>query len=482
MTVPSRHLSRAIIPPEVLAAEDAVRNAGGEVYIVGGAIRDLLLGRPVRDWDLATNLTPDRLPQIFPKTREVGAHFGTVLVTLPEGTYEVTTFRRDGVYSDGRRPDEVEYTQSVNEDLARRDLTINAFAYDSRTEEVLDLFDGRDDLAARRLRMVGDPDIRFEEDALRLLRVVRFAVELDFEIERITLRALTRKAPGIERVSGERIREEMKRIMTSPQAGRGLELLFETGLLRRILPELDRCYGVAQNSFHSFSVFHHCLAAVDQAPRDDEIVRWAALFHDVGKPETREVKADTASFYGHQQRSERHAHRAMNRMRFPKQQRDKVAHLVLHHMFHYTADWSDGAVRRFMRTVGVDQINPLFRLRAADTMGNGMRTRIAPELAVLRDRVDGILEAQNALGIKDLSINGRDLMAELSIRPGPQIGQLLEALLAEVLESPEKNERDLLLARAGQLFEAERNGKPIADASQAGPKKSSTSKAKDSST
>ncbi len=254
-------------------------------------------------------------------------------------------------------------------------------------------------------------------------------------------------------------------------------MLFETGLLRRVLPELDRCYGVAQNSYDSYSVFHHCISAVDRAKTDDEVVRWAALFHDVGKPETRVVKSDTASFYGHQQRSVTLARAAMNRMRFPKQRSDQIAHLVLHHMFHYTGEWSDGAVRRFMRAVGIEQIDPLFRLRAADTMGNGMRKRVAPELRVLRGRVNSIIEAENALGLGDLAINGRDLMVELNVVPGPALGQLLEALLTEVLETPEVNDRMILLRRARELLATEE----FQHQSQRGPKNSSTPNASDSS-
>jgi poly(A) polymerase/tRNA nucleotidyltransferase (CCA-adding enzyme) len=301
---------------------------------------------------------------------------------------------------------------------------------------------------------VGPPETRFTEDALRLLRAVRFAVQLEMEMEPATLRALVLGAPGVERVSRERVRDELDRLLAAPRPARGFDLLFETGLLRRILPELAWCYGVAQNPHHAFDVFHHSLAALDRSAPDQPVVRLAALFHDVGKPETREESAETATFYSHQYRSEEHADAALRRLRYPNETRTAVAHLVRHHMFHYTQEWSDGAVRRFLRQIGPEHVEDLFAMRAADTLGNGLRTRVAPELDRLRERIRRVLEAESALQVRDLQVSGHDLMAALGIGPGPRLGAILGGLLEAVLEDPELNERSALLALAPEIDRA----------------------------
>lgn len=451
-SLPDRgRLTPAAIPSEVLASTEVLRRAGGQAFLVGGGVRDLLLGRRVRDWDLATDLLPDRLAGLFPKTHSVGAHFGTVLVVEGGAAFEVTTFRRDGVYTDGRHPDTVEFTRRVEEDLARRDFTVNAMAYDPHSDRLLDPCGGLADLRAGVLRTVGDPVHRFREDGLRLLRAVRLACQLDLTVEIGTYRALVLCSPQLEMISAERIREEFERLLEVPHPAAGLDLLHETGLLRRFLPELAACYGVPQNPHHAYDVFHHSLAAVDQSPADNAPVRLAALFHDLGKPETRRETEETATFYGHQVNGESHVHRIFRRLRFPTEERKHVAHLVHHHMFHYSDEWSDSAVRRFLRSVGPENVDDLFLTRAADTRGNGLRQRLAPELEELRRRIELILEEENALHVRDLAVGGHDLMRHLGIGPGPALGRLLDGLLAEVLENPEKNERGTLLALAETL-------------------------------
>ncbi|MCA9757044.1 MAG: CCA tRNA nucleotidyltransferase [Candidatus Eisenbacteria bacterium] len=445
-------LASAVVPGEVRDIAARLEEAGGQAWIVGGAVRDSILGRQVRDWDLATDLLPETIRSLFPRTVAVGAQFGTIVVVGQDDEYEVTTFRRDLGYSDGRHPDTVEYSTRPEDDLARRDFTVNALAWNPDARSLLDPHGGLADLDARRLRTVGTPHERFAEDALRILRAVRLSVQLDFEIERDTLRAVVRLAPTLTRVSRERVAAEMERILGTERAGAGLELLHETGLLSRILPELVSCYGVAQNPHHAYDVFYHTLAAVDGAAPEDRLVRWAALFHDVGKPETRVLGEHTATFYSHQIRSEQHARRALSRLRFSNEDRGDVAHLVRQHMFHYTSDWSDGAVRRFLRTVGPDQVRALYRLRAADTRGNGKRTRVAPELDELAERIEQVLASDAALSVKDLAISGHDLMDRFGRPPGKWIGSILHALLEDVLEDPSRNEPSALLARAEELL------------------------------
>ena len=456
MTTPrpsSSRLRPEAIPREVARAAARLRSAGGQAWIVGGAVRDLLLARPVRDWDLATDLVPARVLELFPGSLDVGARFGTVTVPGPGG-FEITTFRSDGIYSDARHPDDVKFSDSIDEDLARRDFTINAFAYDPVTDRLVDPGTALQDLSNALLRTMGDAETRFREDALRLLRGVRLATELGFGIEPSTLRGMVLAAPGIVRIAPERVRAEIDRLLELDQPSIAFSLLFETGLLHRILPELAACYGVAQNPHHAFDVFHHSLAALDRSVGASRVVRLAALFHDVGKPETRVETDETATFYSHQYKSEDHADRALRRLRYPNQEREAVAHLVRHHMFHYTEEWSDAAVRRFLREIGPERVEDLFAMRAADTLGNGLRSRVAPQLGQLRERIDRILEAENALGVRDLAIDGYDLMNELGMTPGRQIGVLLNGLLEAVLDDPSLNERDRLLALARERLSA----------------------------
>jgi tRNA nucleotidyltransferase (CCA-adding enzyme) len=450
MTAPSPHR----VPPGVLAIATALRGAGGQAWIVGGAVRDLFLGRTVNDWDLATDLVPEAVTSIFRRTVEVGIRFGTVRVRHRGADCEVTTFRRDGLYSDARRPDEVSFTGSLEEDLIRRDFTINALAWDPVDDRLEDPTGGRADLDARLIRAVGDPVERFTEDGLRLLRAVRFAAQLDFDLEAATYRALVICAPRIERISPERVRDELDRLLQAPRPSSALAVLHETGLLRRILPEVAACYGVTQNAHHAYDVFHHTLASVDAAPPARRLVRLAALFHDTGKPRTRGEKHGTTTFYAHQSAGRRLVDAAFRRLRYPNEDRERVGHLVQHHMFHYRPEWTDAAVRRFLRDVGEDHLDDIFALRAADSAGNGTRRGATPELDELRRRIAFEVERRSALTVRDLAIDGHDLMRELSIPPGPELGRILRTLLEEVLDDPERNEREALLGRAREIHAA----------------------------
>lgn len=442
------------LPP---GAERTVRRivaAGGRACLVGGSIRDLLLGREVHDWDFATDLPPERIRAIFPRSVDVGARFGTILVVEADGTYEVTTFRREGLYSDARRPDRVEFTESIEEDLSRRDFTVNAIAYDIAARRLIDPHGGRSDIAARLIRCVGSPEERFGEDALRLLRCIRIAGQIGFGIEEETYRAVVRCAGVIQKIAAERIREELDRILAQDRPSVSLERLYETGLMDAILPELAATYGVSQNRHHAFDVFYHTLLAVDQAPKESRTVRLSALFHDLGKVDTRREDGEgKVTFYNHQSWSARKADAILRRLRYPTEERERVVHLVQHHMFHYDAEWTDAAVRRFVRSVGIDNLDDLFAARRADTLGNGLRRNAeSPELGELRRRIEEIRARDAALSVRDLAIDGTDLMRELGIEPGPAVGRILDALLEEVIEEPARNEPDGLIRRSRELL------------------------------
>ncbi|MFB3909525.1 MAG: CCA tRNA nucleotidyltransferase [Candidatus Eisenbacteria bacterium] len=430
-----------------------VTGAGGRICLVGGSIRDLLLGGEAHDWDFATDLPPEQVRRLFARAIDAGVRFGTVLVLEPDGPFEITTFRKEGIYSDARHPDTVVFTTSVEEDLARRDFTINAMAFDLAARELVDPFGGRDDLARRIVRTVGRPDDRFGEDALRMLRCIRIAGQLGFSIDDPTYFAIARSAPLLDAIARERIREEFDRILGQPRPSVSIERLYETGLLQRFLPELAACYGVPQNRYHAFDIFYHSLAAADRAPADNKIVRLAALLHDLGKVDTRRDEGDgRVTFFNHQAHSARKADAALLRLRYPTEERRRVVHLIQQHMFHYDHEWSDSAVRRFVRTVGLEHLDDLFATRAADTLGNGMRrSASSPELRELRGRIGEILDREAALSVRDLKIGGVELMERLGVRPGPLIGRILAALLEEVLEDPAKNEPETLLRRAEEL-------------------------------
>jgi tRNA nucleotidyltransferase (CCA-adding enzyme) len=444
------------MPAGALRLIARVRDAGGRICLVGGSLRDMMLGLEVHDWDFATDLRPERVAELFPRAIQVGIRFGTVLVVQADGSYEVTTFRREGTYSDARHPDEVVFTTSIEEDLARRDFTVNAMALDLADSNLIDPHDGRGDLEQRSIRCVGRADERFREDALRMLRCIRIAGQLGFAIEEETYRAIPRCAIMLDAIARERIRDEFDRILAQPRPSISLERLHETGLLERFLQELSDCYGVSQNRFHAFDVFYHSLLAVDQAPQDNPVVRLCALLHDLGKVDARREEPDgRVTFYNHQAWSARKADAILRRLRYPNEERTRIVHLVQQHMFHYNAEWTDSAVRRFVRTIGTENLDDLFEARRADTLGNGLRRSAASaELAELRGRIVEIVAKDTAFSVRDLHVDGEALKSTLGIEEGPAIGRLLEALLEEVLEDPARNERGWLLTRAGEILPA----------------------------
>ncbi len=421
--------------------------AGGHAaYVVGGSLRDSLLGRRAKDWDLAAAALPERTVELFPGAVYENK-FGTVAVRTDDpavGDVEITTFRSDHDYADFRRPHHVEFSESLELDLARRDFTVNAMAWGAEPGEpprLVDPHGGQSDLAARVLRTVGDPEKRFEEDALRMVRAVRLAAALDFEIEPATLAAIRARADLVKHLSGERIAMEMIEILVADRPSIGLRLMADTGLLATISPELAAQRGVPQNKVPGEDLWDHTLRAVDgAAAADPPRIRLAALLHDIGKPAT---MAD-GRFLRHESVGAELANELLEGWRWPVAERERIVRLVRKHMFGYQPTWSDAAIRRFIVKTGVNELEDLFLLREADHIGSA-REPEAGGLNELRSRVAAQLSAGVALDLHGLAVDGSDLMTELGIRPGPGLGRLLDWLLERVIAEPSVNTREGLL-------------------------------------
>ncbi|HYJ32316.1 MAG TPA: HD domain-containing protein [Candidatus Binatia bacterium] len=456
-----RPLDPSRVPPPVRDLILRLQGEGNRACLVGGCVRDLIRGTPVLDWDVGTGAVPERVLALFPEAIPTGLKHGTVTVPLPSGPCEVTTFRIESGYSDARRPDRVTFTGDVERDLARRDFTVNAIAWDPIARAEWDPFGGRDDLARRILRAVGDPATRFREDGLRPVRAARFAATLEFEVEPETFAALAVARDQVARVAAERIREELLKMLQAREPSRGFEVLRRAGLLEIVLPELAACVAVPQNRYHAYDVYFHTLYSTDAAPPAKPAVRLAALFHDVGKPATRAEKENgDATFYNHQFESARLTEAAMARLRFSRDLTDRVVHLVKNHMFDYRPEWTDATVRRFVRTVGIENVADLFDLRIADNLGNGLKTGFPHYLGELTERIGRVVEAQEALSVRDLKVDGADVMRELGLPPGPEVGRILDRLLEEVTEDPSLNERKRLLRRLSQGMAIDTAGPP----------------------
>ena len=447
------------IPAHVMPILETLWSAGHAGYVVGGALRDSLLGRAASDWDVSTDARPERLQALFPRAHYEN-RFGTVLVPVERGlAVEVTTFRRDIEYRDRRRPDRVEFSESLEEDLSRRDFTVNALAYGRGADreppatgtgggepvlELVDPADGRRDLAARVLRAVGDPTERFDEDALRLLRAVRLATQLDFEIESATMAALRAAAPHAASVSPERVGQELRKMLAVPEPARGLRRLAETGLLAPLFPLLADQVGLAQDKGPGVDLWEHSLRTLDAAARlspGDETLAMAALLHDCGKPET---GAD-GHFIGHDAVGAERADALLRRMAIPRREAQPIVDLVRWHMFGYESRWSDGAVRRFIQKVGRQTLPRLLTLREADNLGSG-EPADAGGVDELRERVAAELERGVPLALRDLAVDGHDVSDRCGVPPGPLLGSLLDRLLESVIADPERNDRETLLA------------------------------------
>jgi poly(A) polymerase/tRNA nucleotidyltransferase (CCA-adding enzyme) len=427
---------------------------GHAAYVVGGSVRDTLLGRRAVDWDLTTNARPDRLLAVFPGAVYEN-QFGTVAVRGGDAVHEVTTFRSDHDYADFRRPHRVEFGDDVRLDLARRDFTVNAIAWgreaDSPATVLVDPFDGVADVERRTLRAVGEPGVRFGEDALRMVRAVRLAAVLDFSIEPATLAAIRDNAALVAHVSGERVSAELEKLLAAPRPSLGLRLMADVGLLDVLLPELAAQRGVPQNKIEGEDLFDHTVRSVDAAPPDRPVVRLAALFHDIGKPPT----IDDGPFRGHEVVGADMAAKVLERLRTPRVAQERVVRLVRNHMFMYEPRWGDAGVRRFIQRVGIDAVDDLFALREADNAGSGVPDG-AHGLDELRSRVEAEIAASVVLDLSRLAVGGDDLMAELGIPQGPHLGRILDELLERVIAEPKLNDRATLLLLAESMLTEDR--------------------------
>lgn len=461
------------IPADLIKVNALFAAHGFKAYLVGGAVRDMLRGKQAHDWDIATDATPQQVMQIFRRVIPTGIAHGTVTIHIYGHEIEATTFRTEASYSDGRHPDAVRYAATIEEDLSRRDFTMNAIAADLADGSLVDPFGGQEDIRNGIIRTVGRPLDRFNEDGLRPVRAIRFAGQLGFRIEAETFAALS--APQVlartKGISPERFRDELCKMLQTEKPSGSLRLLEQTGIMALFVPGFAVCRGCIQadfRGFHEFDVADHLLYACDGAPKENLTVRLAAFFHDIGKPEARTVEhlpqGDVVHFHGHEKISAQKARQAMNALKFPNHQTDRVCHLVQEHMFFYESAWSDAAVRRFLIRVGTDCLDDIIALRLADI--HGMHNVPAVEgspawlnLVELRTRVEKVIEEKNALSMKDLAVNGRDLI-EAGIPAGKIMGSILAELFETVTDSPAMNEKQLLLPLARNIFEQKYGGQP----------------------
>lgn len=475
------------IPAEAVAVAQALEKAGFQAYIVGGCVRDLLLGRKPKDWDLTTDATPDQIMKLFPKTVYENA-FGTVAV-INEGvqdeslrTIEVTPYRIESTYSDRRHPDEVKFSHTIEDDLKRRDFTINAMAASlsgNAIKDMIDLHGGMADLKAGIVRAVGDASDRFNEDALRLIKAVRMAVYLGFRIEDATYKAIQSHNSLLKEVSMERIRDEFVKIIMSDEPKKGIEMLSDTGLLRHFIPELERGKGVTQTQAHAFDVWEHLLRSLQHAAdkKWGLEIRLAALFHDISKPETRDVSRETkqVTFYGHEVKGSRETRKILERMRFSRVTVEKVTKLVRWHMFFAdTETITLSAVRRMIVNVGRDNIWDLMYVRMCDRIGTGRPKEDPYRLRKYKAMIEEALHDPISVGM--LKIDGNRLIEVAGMKPGPNVGNILHALFNEVLEDPKLNTSEYLEKRAIELGRL--SDKELAELGQRGKEKKETEEAK----
>jgi len=444
------------VPADVERVVARLVAAGHEAYVVGGCVRDALRGVDPHDWDVATSATPEDIQKVFRHALYLN-RFGTVVVREGQHEIEVTTYRVEADYADHRHPTEVAFTDSLHEDLARRDFTMNAMAWrpgnEGKPGELVDPFGGQRDLDARIVRAVGEPRERFQEDALRMLRAVRFATRLGFVIDPRTAEAIRECASLAESLSGERIQQEITKMLDAEKPSTAFRMLSDLGLLAVICPELEIAKDTPQDKAVAQNVFDHSLATMDASPLDERdpkqryVMRLAGLFHDIGKPAT---FAD-GHFHQHEFVGEAKAREILRRWRFDKETVTQVTHLIRNHMFWYQTEWTGSAVRRFVRKVGLENIPALFALRKADNIGSGARSPRMYALESLWERVQEEIRAASAFSLKDLAIDGNDVMKELGIAPSPEVGRILNELFERVTEEPKLNTREKLLELAREI-------------------------------
>jgi len=488
------------VPKEVQEILNKFTKSGFQIYIVGGSVRDLLMNRPVHDWDFTTDAKPEEILKLFQEgfleqSSQKGSlfgepfydnKFGTVGIPIKASSndgwregevssvdrsevvtsedaleipkrqdpslkyeiFEITTMRKEGVYKDFRHPAEVSWTNKIEEDLARRDFTINALALSS-DGTIFDPFGGQQDIDSGIVRAVGDPHKRFREDALRLMRAVRIATQLEFEIEKKTYSAIQTNRELIKEIASERVRDELFKLLASSNPYIGILKLREAGILEIILPELEKCFGIKQEGpkhARVYDIGEHALLSLQSTPSQDPLVRFAALLHDIGKPETVRVdKTGNATFYNHDLVGGKLALQIAKRFNLSKKQTDKLYRLVRWHLFTVDENQTDSAIRRFIKNVGLENVNDMLALRIGDRLGGGTQKAMSWRMEKFGERIAQVL--QKPFSITDLKINGQDVMETLNIPPGPKVGEVLQKLFEEVLEDSSKNNRDYLLGK-----------------------------------
>jgi tRNA nucleotidyltransferase (CCA-adding enzyme) len=447
------------VPQEVSEVSRVLSEAGFENYLVGGCVRDLVIGRTPKDWDITTIATPEEIVALFPHTFYEN-EFGTVGVvndeTLDETlkVVEVTPYRLESGYSDARHPDKVAWASKIEDDLARRDFTINALAYDIEKGELIDIYDGKKDIEEKRIRTVGKPEERFSEDALRMLRALRLASELGFALAHETQSAIGENANLLEKISKERVRDEFIKIIMSDNPAIALDMAARIGLLAYISPEFEQGIGVEQNKAHAYTVWEHLLRSLNHATakKFPLHVRLAALFHDIAKPHTKRMKDGQATFYGHEVVGAKITKKVLEDLRFPKEIIDKVTKLVRWHMFFSeTETITLSAVRRMVRNVTPELIWDLMNVRAADRVGTGRPKEVTYRLRKYKSMIEEVL--RDPISVKQLAVDGSEIMKLTDKGPGPHIGFILEILLSEVLEDPKLNTKDYLEKKVRDLNE-----------------------------
>ena len=463
------------IPNEIKEILDILQKNGYEAYIVGGCVRDLLRGITPHDWDITTNATPEKIEAVFALAKYQTFYendFGTVSVVTPAEdptlkTIEITPFRIEAKYSDQRHPDKVKFAKTLKEDLSRRDFTVNAMAVQVQSSKfkvqscsskfkIIDLFGGQEDLKNKIIRAVGEPEERFQEDALRLMRAARFATTLStnglWTIEKATKSAIQKNAHLLRNISQERIRDELIKIIMSPNGAKGVELLQELGLLKFVIPELEEGLNIDQSKHHTLQVYQHNVSSLNYACLQNFSleVRLAALLHDIAKPRVKKGQGESAIFYNHEIVGAKMSQQILQRLRFSKKQSDKITKLVKYHLFYYNVDEvGSSSVRRLLRNVGPENIEELLQVRKADRIGSGVPKAEPYKLRHLKYLIEKV--AQDPIAPKMIKMNGNEIMKILGISAGPKIGQVLSYLLSQVLSEPEKNNQEFLEAEVKKL-------------------------------
>lgn len=460
-------------PKEIKSVVDSLKKKKFEAYLVGGCVRDLLRDVEPKDWDVATNANPKEIEKIFPKSF-INNKFGTVTVLTGSKNprlkeIEITPFRIDEKYTDKRHPDKIKWAKTIEEDLARRDFTVNAIAMEIGAKKknkdsrftLIDPFEGQKDLKNKVIQTVGDAKKRFSEDALRMMRAVRFATTLGFKIEKKTNQAIKKNSPWLQAISKERIKDEFLNIIMSERAADGIELLKELELLKYIIPELEESYKVGQNKHHIYDCYEHALFSLKYAAEKsfNKYVRLASLLHDIGKPRAKRGKGSDATFYGHEIVGAKMTAQILNRLRFSKKDIERIVKLVKYHLFYYNVDEvGEASVRKLVRRVGIENMDELLEVRMADRIGSGVPKAEPYKLRHLRYIIEKV--SQDPISVKMLKIKGNGIMKTLDIKPGPKIGWVLDILLGYVLTDPKKNKKDFLekeIKKLGKLSEKELN-------------------------